>query len=163
MSSRNEKRVVINKNYSNILLEEIDEAKIEKEYKKNNIIKERVRLYRDFTLNLTYYIYDTYLGKEYIKTNEDKLGHYKWCFNKVCDLYQQEGFNFRENKEIYHYFAEYFKNVLYDSDYNVSQLGGEYTYWSIIFQFYGKKNRAFLDVLVNLYRFFDKTLEKNLQ
>ena len=30
MSSRNEKRVVINEKYSNILQEEIDEAKVEK-------------------------------------------------------------------------------------------------------------------------------------
>jgi hypothetical protein len=162
MNSRNEKKVIVKDKYNNALLEEFDEARVEKEYKKHSIIKERVRLYKDFTLNLTYYIYDSYLGNEYIKTNDDKLGHFKWCFNKVCDMYLAEGIDFKSNKRIYYYFIEYFKNVLYNEEYKINQLGGEYTYWSLIFQVYGKKNKAFLDVMINLYKIFDETIENKL-
>ena len=73
----------------------IKELEMMKKFKSYNIIRERVEIYKDFTINLLYYIYDTYLGKDYIKTEKDMRGHFTWCYGKVLDEFYDE-----EEKEI---------------------------------------------------------------
>ena len=42
---------------------------------------------------LNHKIFDTYLGKDYIITEEDKIGHFKWCFNNVCKSFKELNFD----------------------------------------------------------------------
>ena len=72
--------------------------------KKYIIIKDRVELYKDFAMNLLYYIYNYYIDRESLSDDEDIHNHYIWCFNKVCDEFKQENIDFSNNEELKLYF-----------------------------------------------------------
>ena len=59
------------------------------------IVKDRVEIYKDFALNLLYYINHYYIDYESINADEDIGNHFNWCFNKVCDEFLLEGINFK--------------------------------------------------------------------
>ena len=75
--------------------------------KKYIILKDRVELYKDFSLNLLYYIYNYYIDKESLSEDADIYNHYSWCFKKVCDEFLEEGIDFSKNKELKEYFYAY--------------------------------------------------------
>ena len=77
------------------------------------IIKDRVEIYRDFTINLVNYIIDYYLDKETLGNDEDIKNHYNWCYNKVCEEFEKEGLAFRHNEQLRQYFYEFFYYQFY--------------------------------------------------
>ena len=48
-------------------------------YTSNNIIFERVDLYRDFILTLNDLILTTYLGDDFTN-DEEQINHFNWCW-----------------------------------------------------------------------------------
>ena len=50
----------------------------------------RVELFKDFTINLLYYIDKYYIDYESLNTDEDIYNHFTFCYNKVCDEFLQE-------------------------------------------------------------------------
>ena len=68
------------------------------------VVKDRVEIYKDFAMNLLYYIYNYYIDRESLSADEDIRNHYSWCFGKVCDEFKQEGLDFSKNKELKEYF-----------------------------------------------------------
>ena len=87
----------------------IKELEMMKKFKSYNIIRERVELYKDFTINLLHYIHDTYLGNDYIKTEQEMLEHFTWCYGKVLEEFYDEEFSFYENEELFEYFYTYYQ------------------------------------------------------
>jgi hypothetical protein len=138
----------------------IKEYEILKKFKSHGILKERVELYRDFSLNLLYKIYDTYLGIEYIKTKKDAAGHYNWCFGKVLDEFDEQELDFYGNDELYDYFLEYYIDQFYSLR-NQPKIHVHKKTWTEIFDYKktNKKTNEF-EVLVELYVIFDNSLEK---
>ena len=53
-------------------------------YTSNNIVFERVDLYRDFILTLNHMVFTTYLGDEH-HNEDDKINHFNWCWNTASD------------------------------------------------------------------------------
>ena len=92
------------------ILKELD---ILKRIKRENIDHERCSLFRDFVVNLTHIVYDTYLGEEYIVTPHDIEGHYRWCFIETCNIYFEQDFLFYRNDDIYEFFLEFFLESFY--------------------------------------------------
>lgn len=151
-----------------ILQETLKEKEIFNEYqtmkqlKLNNIIKERVELYRDFVVNLIYYIHTSYLGKEYIKTTEDIMGHYNWAFNKVLLDFEKEDVIFGDTDELREYFFEYFKTRFYTVD-KIPTQKTFISFWDEIFQIKNTKEKALFNALVDIYKLFDDALNsKNI-
>ena len=132
------------------------------------IINNRVEIYRDFALNLLYYIYNYYLDKETLSKNEDIYNHYSWCFNKVCDEFLLEDIDFRKNIDLKKYFYDYYYHQFYKiSKDNMNQNTSiEYyeRFWKGIFEIDKQKNKNVLNLLVEIYNVFDKSicLEKNI-
>ena len=58
--------------------------------KKYQIIKDRVEIFKDFTLSLLYYIQKYYLDKDSLSKDQDIYNHYSWCFKKVCNEFLLE-------------------------------------------------------------------------
>jgi hypothetical protein len=140
----------------------LNEYQTMKQLKLNNIIKERVELYRDFVVNLIYYIHTSYLGKEYIKTNEDLKGHYNWAFNKVLFDFEKEDIVFGDTDELREYFFEYFKTRFYYVDKIPSQKTF-ISFWDEIFLIKNTKEKALFNALVDIYKLFDDALNgKNI-
>lgn len=151
-----------------IALEEIrndneffNEYQIMKQLKTNNVIKERVELYRDFVVNLIHYLHTTYFGNEYIKTEEDIKGHFNWAFNKVLADYELEGIVFIETTELRTYFFNYFKARLYSVE-NVPNLKTFIGFWDDIFTIKPNKEKTHLNALIEIYKYFDNSLNKKI-
>lgn len=138
----------------------IKEFEIVKKIKSQNILKERVDLYGDFSINLLHHIFDTYLGKDYINTKYDIIGHYNWCFGKVLEEFYDQEIDFYGNDELYNYFLGYYYDQFYRL--NKPQTINHYKkLWNDIFS-HNKSNKSKnkLDVLIELYQIFDKSLHK---
>jgi len=140
----------------------VKELEMVRKFKSYNVIKERVELYKDFTLNLLYYVFDTYLGKEYIKSEYDMRGHFTWCYRKVLNDFEKEGIYFYENEELYDYFYGYYEDQFYKND-KIEPLSHYEKFWENIFQISKSKKRNIFEVLLELYDIFDKTITKKVE
>lgn len=133
---------------------------------KISIIKDRVEIYKDFTLNLLYYIYDLYLDKQTLSLDDDIYNHYSYCFRRVCDEFKQEGIDFSGNEELKDYFYGYYYHQLYKSTgENIPPLKAYEDFWKTIFNFDKQKNKNIINVLVEIYHIFDESInlsEKNI-
>lgn len=129
------------------------------------IVKDRVEIYKDFALNLLYYINYYYIDYESINTDEDIDNHYNWCYNKVCDEFLEEGLNFKENKEVRKYFNAYYYHHFYKAG-EKQDVSLKYyeNFWKTIFEIDKQKNRNIINVLIEIYNMFDKSInqEKNI-
>ena len=144
----------------NLLIDEkVKELEMVKKFKSHNIIKERVELYKDFTINLLHYIHDTYLGKEYIKTPHDIEGHFNWCYGKVLSEFDEEEISFYGNDELYDYFYGYFLDQYYETD-NPEQISHYEKFWENIFELRKNKNRKVFEVLLEIYEIFDNSINQ---
>jgi len=140
--------------------EQIKELEMTRKFKSYNVIRERVDLYKDFTLNLLYYVHDTYLGKDYIRSEYDMRGHFTWCYRKVLDDFEKEGIYFHENEELYDYFYGYYEDQFYKND-KIETLSYYEKFWENIFEISKSKKRNIFEVLLELYEIFDKSITKN--
>jgi len=125
-----------------------------KQMKSNNVVKERVEFYRDFVINLIHYIHSTYLGKDYIKTEEDIRGHFNWAFNKVLADLEAEEIIFGDTKEIREYYFKYFHVRLYEVDATPS-LKAFLNFWEEIFALKPNKEKTVMNALIEVYKMFD--------
>ena len=131
------------------------------------IIKDRVEIYKDFAMNLLYTINYYYIDYESINTDVDIKNHYNWCFNRVCNEFLLENIDFSKNDELREYFYNYYYNQFYRAQDNINQntsLSFFENFWKSIFDIDNKKNRNIVNVLIEVYTIFDKSInvEKNI-
>jgi len=129
------------------------------------IVKDRVEIYKDFALNLLYYIYDYYLDRETLNNDQDIWNHFKWCYKKVCEEFREENLDFTQNKELKQYFFKYYYHQFYTANQNqdTSLIYFE-KFWRNVFDIDKQKNKNILNLLIELYDIYDKSvsLEKNI-
>ena len=140
----------------------LNEYDIVKEFKTHNILKERIEIYRDFCINLLYYIYDSYLGKEYIFKEKDVIGHFNWCYIKVLDEFYEEDIDFIDNKSMYEYFYKFYSNQFYFAE-TKKTLNYFINFWDDIFNYKKDKKKKYFDVLVEIYDVFNQSIEKKVR
>lgn len=138
--------------------EEVKELEMNNKFKSYNVVRERVELYKDFTLNLLYHIHETYLGKEYVKSEFDIRGHFTWCYGKVLEEYDEEGISFFQNDQLYDYFYGYYTDQFYGK--GIETLSHYEKFWENIFDISKTKKRNIFEVLLELYEIFDSTINK---
>jgi len=131
-------------------------------YSGNNIIREKVELYYDFLLSLLILIDETYLGSDIIKTIEDKINHFTWCFNKVSDNFEHERIHFVVKGSHYEYlwalfYANYYLNKLNEKDDKMELLTVRLKQ---LFTYNNIKSPNELYIFINLYKIFDLNLKK---
>jgi len=137
--------------------EEVYELEIVRKFKSHNVIKERVELYKDFTINLLHYIYDSYLGSEFIKSEQDQRGHFTWAYGKVLEEFEDEGIDFYNNDDLFEYFYVYFKDQFYDMK-KIEDFTYYHKFWLDIFDLSKNKQRKKFEVLLQIYEIFDESL-----
>lgn len=135
----------------------ISEYQLLKEIKAHNVLLERVQLYHEFVTNLVYYIYNTYLGADYISTTKDIEGHFDWAYNKVMREFKQEGIDFSTNSNLKEYFMDYFDTMLYSNSNAIDDLDGILKSWNEVFTLRPEKEKAEFELLLELYEKFDIT------
>jgi len=129
--------------------------------KKYSIVRERVEIYKDFALNLLYYIYHYYLDKQTLSADEDIYNHYSWCYNKVCDEFKKEEIDFSKNKDLKEYFFMYYYHQFYRAEDN-EEITLKYfeNFWKNIFEIDKQKNRNTINVLIEIYTIYNKSIDK---
>ena len=128
-------------------------------YSGNNIIREKVELYHDFLLSLLILIDETYLGSDVIKTTEDKINHFIWCFNKVTDNFEQERIHFVVKGSHYEYLWALFYTNYYLNE-NDNKMEVLTVYLKRLFTYNNIKTPSELDIFINLYKIFDLNLKR---
>ena len=132
--------------------------------KKYNIVKDRVEIYKDFALNLLYYIQFYYLDRDTLSADQDIHNHYSWCYNKVCKEFLEEDIDFTENKELKEYYYSYYYHQFYKltkENYNQDTSMAYYEkFWKNIFDFDKQKNKKIINILIEIYTIYDKSVNK---
>ena len=128
------------------------------------IVKDRVEIYKDFTLNLLYYIIDFYLDRETLSADQDIRNHFTWCYRKVCDEFKQEGLDFSTNdvlKEYFYqfYYYQFYKLKLEESNHD-SSLAFYEKFWRNIFEIDKQKNKNVINTLIEVYNIFDTSINQ---
>ena len=132
--------------------------------KKYVIIKDRVEVYKDFTFNLLYTMQKYYVDRESLSEDEDIRNHFLWCFNRVNEEFKKEELDFSGNEELKQYFFIYYYHQFYLIDEERFGHDGSLEYfkefWNEIFDIKNQKNKNILNVLIELYAIFDKSVNK---
>ena len=131
------------------------------------IVMDRVELYKDFALNLLYYINEYYIDYQTINTDVDIRNHFNFCYNKVCDEFLLENIDFKKNKELREYFYTYYYHQFYLAQNNSKQdisLSYFEKFWNGIFEVEKQKNKNMINILIEAYNIFDRSInqEKNI-
>ena len=132
--------------------------------KKYVIIRDRVEIYKDFTLNLLYYIVDYYLDDKTLSDDVDIKNHFNFCFNKVCDEFNKEGIDFSKNEVLREYFYQFYYLQFYkinkDSNSQDITITHFIKFWKNVFNFEKQKNQTILSTLIEIYTVFDTSMNK---
>ena len=127
-------------------------------YNANNIKYDKVKLYYDFITTLNRLIDKTYLGDEYISTEEEILGHFNWCFDKIIENFDKENIKFKNDNDLRSYFKYYYEHLYYnDSEKSLEKIDDLPKY---SFEYYRLKSMSDVDILVELYKLFERSLNK---
>lgn len=133
--------------------------------KKYIVVKDRVEIYKDFTLNLLYYIHNYYIDRESLSDDVDIRNHFKWCYKKVCDEFLEEGLDFTKNYELIDYFYAYYYHQFYNPiSESVLTLQHFEKFWKSIFEINKQRNKNLINILIEVYNIYDKSInqEKNI-
>jgi hypothetical protein len=130
-------------------------------YKANDIKYEKCGLYYDFIKSLNRMIVDTYMGDDCVLTKEQRLGHFNWCFQTVKDNFKKENIIFGNLDKLKDYFFNYHNELYYKEEdkslYKIDALP------ELSFVFYKLKSRSDVDVLIDIYRLFEKSLIEKIK
>lgn len=133
------------------------------EHEKYIIVKDRVEVYKDFTINLLFYLKHYYLDKKTLSTDEDIENHFNFCFNKVCDEFLKEDINFKNNDDLREYFFSYYYKQLYTFNFDENNADDMFNqiekFWRNIFKVKKINDNNIINVLIEVYLIFDESLE----
>ena len=106
-------------------------------------------------------IVDTYLGDEYIINENQKLEHYNWCFKTVIENFKKEKIIFDNVNDLKDYFFFFYDELFYkDKDKNIEKIDN---LPELSFKFYRLKSRSDMDIMIELYRLFEKSLNEKIK
>ncbi len=138
----------------------LSESQLNNEYIKHNIRREFVELFNEFSLNLIYLAHKTYLGREYIRTNKEIVGHFDWCYNTICENYLKLGIDFstKKNPELNFYFFKHLMNYIYENrDYREDMYEADVEHFNYLMNYSLPKDYQNFVLMVELYYLFAKT------
>jgi len=121
------------------------------------IIKDKSQLYYDFITNLLLYVDKYYLDIETLSKDVDINNHYNFCYDKVCDEYEQEEIYLKHNTELRKYFNSYLSNQYYKVNNKVSMLL-YISFWEEVFNNKTQRDKRTIAVLVELYEIFENNI-----
>lgn len=79
----------------------LDPQYVKNVYRKYGIQEEKVKVFRDFLIQLNHNVMDTYLGPSHLSSLEKVDGHFLWAFRVTARQFYKHGFDFRKNKRLY--------------------------------------------------------------
>tara|TARA_Y100000589_G_C27199053_1_gene648559 strand:+ start:15311 stop:15778 length:468 start_codon:yes stop_codon:yes gene_type:complete len=132
-------------------------------YKANNINYNKCTLFFDYIITLNCKVYDTFLGDDVINSEKDILSHFLWCFKDVIKDFKEEGIKFEYDEELSDYFYNFYIEVFYNSNNKKDSIEKLNKLAQFSFDYHRIKTRSDMDVLIELYRLFEKSLNFKLK
>ena len=132
-------------------------------YKANNIIYDKCELYYDFILTLNHVVVDTFLGDDVINSTEDIKNHFNWCIEKVLGNFKKEKIIFSNTLDIKEYFYNFYIELFYNQGEKKDCIDKLNKLGDLSFIYGRTKTRSDMDVLLELYRLFEKSLNFKLK
>jgi hypothetical protein len=108
-------------------------------------------------------VFDTYLGDD-VTDETNRVKHFKWAWNKNIDNFKLENIHFESTSEMYHYFLNFFIETFYsvsNKDDFPTLRPNMIKLWTYLFNNNVVKTRSDMDMLVEIYGLFSKSLEKS--
>ena len=132
-------------------------------YKANDIKYEKCELYKDFILTLNKLIVDTFLGDDVIHIEEDIKNHFGWCIDEVVNNFKKENIVFDNPINLKEYFFNFYLELFYNITYkkDSKEKLDKLPYLSFVYR--RIKTRSDMDVLLELYRLFENSLNFKLK
>ena len=123
---------------------------------KNNIIilKKRINLYKEFSLDLVKKVHDTFPGSSTRLNETDFINHYNWCYDKISEVYEKQEIYFKDNDELREYFEEFFLDNYYSENDNDKIVDYYYKYWNTTFDYKNLKKEG-MNTLTFIFKKFN--------
>lgn len=155
MNNINNKDIELVANLTTLLSKE----SIELIYISNNIKYDRTNLYGDFIQSLISIIFDTYLGDE-LTNKEERLNHFKWCWNKNLSNFKEEDIIFEDNKDLCEYFMVFLFEVFYmvKKEQNNILTQNISKMWLNLFDINKPKTKSDVESFLEVYELFEISL-----
>jgi hypothetical protein len=126
-------------------------------YTSNNVVFERVDLFRDFVISLTNIISSTYLGDD-ITPPDQQSKHFDWCWGKNLQNFADEHIYFKAKGSHYKYFKQYFNEIFYVKEDKVMSVQLILKFWSSIMSYLNIRRQIDLRVFIGMYKMLDENL-----
>jgi hypothetical protein len=154
-------------NFFNYISKPVSSEDVDVWLRINNIIPEKLELFKDFVQSLNMLIEETYLGEHNkgVETtirlsSEDNKKHFEWCFNKVIENFHKEKIDFKKKGEHFDYFKVFFDDVFYNQkEENIRKSVS--IFFLELFDLDKPFTKSDLDMIGIIYKMLDKNLSKS--
>ena len=135
------------------------QSEIDRWIKVNGITIEMSSLLFDFISSLYSLVNETYLGEDYVTTNEDRDKHFDWCWSKVINNFEKESIYFNDYGEHYEYFRVFFEDTFYNNP-KPNVIHRVRLFFTELFEPpIGKRTKSELDVYSEMYKIIENNLK----
>lgn len=129
-------------------------------YDAHNVIYEKCDLFSDFTETLMTLMFRTYLGDDCYLTENDKVNHFKWCWESTVNGFEKEGIYFGEDINLFDYYLNFAIEIYYTTKDKTEALNNNVVrLWKNTFNYRLTKTRSEVESFLEVYKMFDKTLQ----
>ena len=147
------------------MMKPLDNDDVEVWFNVNNMIYEKRQLFSDFTFSLYFLIKTTYLGDstedksetKIILTQEEKLSHFEWCWNKTIESFSKENIKFNTKGEHKEYYEKFFMDLFYNSENKLITQNIE-KFFDELFSEDKVFTKSDLDMLTEIYKLLNKNI-----
>lgn len=149
------------KKSNNLEIEYLSPIRIEKEFEKHSIDRQKLEIIQEFSISLINICHNTYFGNEYMNTFEKVKQHFDWCFTTINQKFNQIGFDFKKTKDVYNYFFTHINTHMYNNKaYNEeTDLFLDLQYFKTITNYFNVKTEDDLILLVQIDLLFKKSMK----
>lgn len=151
-------------NFFNYVTKQVKPEEVDLWFKSNNIIPEKLELFSDFCQSLNELIIETYLGEsdspnetKVSMSEEDKINHFVWCWNKVIDNFSKEKIKFNKKGEHFDYFVSFFEEIFYKQE-NKKVRDSVTEFFEELFDQKKPFTKSDLDMISTVYKNLDKNM-----
>jgi hypothetical protein len=136
---------------------------IELSFNINNMIREKLELFSDFSFSLYNLVIDTYLGEgqknitRITLTDQEKKNHFDWCWKKNIENFRKENFLFNEEGDHYDYFYNFFRDAYYQQKDEKVKKSID-SFFTELFTNFNNYTKSDLDMVTEIYKMLDKNL-----
>ena len=153
-------------NFLNYISKPIPKDDVDIWFKINDIVFEKLILFSDFFKSLNNLIHETYLGypkednESIVKmSNDDNDKHFKWCWKKIINNFNEDKiFFYFDGEHVEYFFSFYLENYYNQEDKMVRDMIGNYL--NELFDVEKSFTKSDLEMLGNVYKILDKNLKK---